>query len=152
MASPARFDMPLDAPNDVVFSMASAPLAVRDGLRDILAHPLLARLAGETRGDAEVVLAEVFNNIVEHAYDRPDGEINLRMRQMPGHLLFEIADAGLPMPGLRLPKGLAQPIGSHENLPEGGFGWFLIRSLTENLCYRRIDGHNYLSFQLKVEQ
>ena len=56
------------------------------------------------------------------------------------------------MPDHTLPMGLPQPIGVDKDLPEGGFGWFLIRSLTENLTYRRIDARNHLSFQLIIEQ
>lgn len=50
------------------------------------------------------------------------------------------------MPGLCLPPGLQQPVDLLEDIPEGGYGWFLIRSLTKDLAYHRINGTNHLSF------
>ena len=51
-----------------------------------------------------------------------------------------------PLPGLRLPEGTAPPaVTPRESLPEGGFGWFLIRALTERLDYARADGENRLT-------
>jgi serine/threonine-protein kinase RsbW len=49
------------------------------------------------------------------------------------------------------------PIGSYagpavilDDQPEGGFGWFLIRSLARELEYRRTDGENVLTFRIAV--
>jgi serine/threonine-protein kinase RsbW len=56
------------------------------------------------------------------------------------------------MPGLCLPAGKFQPLDDLADLPEGGFGWYLIRSLTEELSYRRSNGINRLSFQLCTKQ
>ena len=152
MACQARSDMALDACCDAVFQIASTPIAVRDALREILDHPVLAQLPEDARGTAELVLAEALNNIVEHAYDRDDGPIGLRLQRQPTRLICDVFDAGAPMPNSELPKGLAQPVGPNQDLPEGGYGWFLIRALTENLVYRRIAARNHLSFQLNIEQ
>ena len=152
MACPAWPDMPFDASTDAVFVIASTPLLVRQALCDILRHPVLVQLSVEVRGNAEVVLAEALNNIVEHAYADTLGQIDLRLHRCPDRLLCDIIDHGAPMPDHTLPIGLPQPIGVDNDLPEGGFGWFLIRSLTENLTYRRIDARNHLSFQLIIEQ
>ena len=144
--------MPFDASTDAVFVIASTPLLVRQALCDILRHPVLAQLSVEVRGNAEVVLAEALNNIVEHAYAKSDGHIDLRLQRRPDRVLCDIVDHGALMPGGALPAGLSQPIGVDKDLPEGGFGWFLIRSLTENLVYQRIDARNHLSFQFIIEQ
>lgn len=144
--------MTFHASSDAVFQIGSTPFAVRDGLRDILGHPVMACQSDGLRGDAQMVLAEALNNIVEHAYHRADQSIALRMSLRSNVMAFEICDDGLPMPDLRLPEGLPQPIDSFETLPEGGFGWFIIRSLTENLTYQRIGARNHMSFQLKIEQ
>ena len=144
--------MPFDASTDAVFVIASTPLLVRQALCDILRHPVLAQLSVEVRGNAEVVLAEALNNIVEHAYAKSDGHIDLRLQRRPDRVLCDIVDHGALMPGGALPAGLSQPIGVDKDLPDGGFGWFLIRSLTENLVYQRIDARNHLSFQFIIEQ
>ena len=144
--------MPLDTGSAAEFCFASTPMAVRDALRDILGHPLMAQLPQDARGTVELVLAEALNNIVEHAYDRDDGPIGLRLQRQPNRLLCHVCDAGAPMPNRQLPQGSAQPIGANTVLAEGGYGWFLIRALAENLVYRRIEARNHLSFQLNIEQ
>jgi serine/threonine-protein kinase RsbW len=139
-------------PSQAVLQIASTPIAVRDALRDIMGHPAMTRLSKDARGNADLVLAEALNNIVEHAYDRDDGQIELRLRWLPGRLFCDLLDTGLPMPDCTLPEGLAQSVDDDLTLPEGGFGWFLIRQLTENLLYQRIGTCNHLSFLLNVEQ
>lgn len=152
MAFAAPSDLPCADGRCAVFHIASSPLAVRIGLRQVLDHSIMFGLTADARGTAELVLAEALNNIVEHAYDRDDGQIELRLTQMGGRLSCDVLDAGLPMPNGELPAGLAQVIGKDVDLAEGGFGWFLIRTLTEDLMYRRIDARNHLSFKLKIEQ
>lgn len=152
MACPAWSDMPFDASTDAVFLIASTPLSVRHALRDVFCHPVMAHLSAAVRGNAEIVLAEALNNIVEHAYANIQGQIDLRLQLRPDRLFCSITDHGTPMPGSALPTGLAQAIGIGHDLPEGGFGWFLIRELTENLAYQRIDARNHLSFQFNIEQ
>ncbi len=100
----------------------------------------------------EIVLAEALNNVVEHAY-RPDeaGQIKLVLRHGRAGLLIEIRDSGRPMPNGRTPLGehpSARPDG--ETLPEGGFGWFLIRELARDLVYDRENGENFLIFRMAV--
>lgn len=74
------------------------------------------------------------------------------MRLDQGALHCRITDSGAAMPGGRLPPGQFQDLGETQSLPEGGFGWFLIRTLAQDLDYRRIAGRNLLSFQLPCEQ
>jgi serine/threonine-protein kinase RsbW len=128
------------------------PEQVSQVLQDVFASPPLADLAQDIRGTAEIVLAEVFNNIVEHAYAERGGNITLRLGWQDGALLCQVSDTGAPMPGLCLPAGKFQPLDDLADLPEGGFGWYLIRSLTEELSYRRSNGINRLSFQLCTKQ
>ena len=100
-----------------------------------------------TAGTVEIVLAEVLNNIVEHAYAEAPGQITLEMSLRPDKVECSICDTGAQMPGLALPEGkLASR--DPDNLPEGGFGWFLIRSLTEDLRYARQNDANHLYFCL----
>ncbi|WP_420328037.1 ATP-binding protein [Mameliella sp.] len=100
----------------------------------------------------ELVVAEVLNNIVEHAYeDRAGGDILLRLVFTPDRLSVESTDFGLPMPSGTPPSGapadLDVPV---EDLPEGGFGWFLIRSLSENLDYRHDGDSNRLRLSIPL--
>ncbi|NUB46399.1 ATP-binding protein [Fertoebacter nigrum] len=128
------------------------PLAVRDGLRQLFTMRALRHLTEDERGTAELVLAEALNNIVEHAYARAPGEIDLWLHLTGTGMLCRITDRGAPMPAGTLPPGLPPCIGKGADLPEGGFGWYLIRTLARDLDYRRIADRNELSFRLDVQQ
>jgi serine/threonine-protein kinase RsbW len=140
----------------------SHPEQVRRALQEVFASTVFvnARMASpaqtaqqdDLRGTAEIVLAEVLNNIVEHAYADQGGDITLRLVQQDGAVHCTVIDTGAPMPGLCLPEGRFQPLDDLADLPEGGFGWFLIRSLTQGLAYRRTQGVNRLSFRLLAKQ
>lgn len=105
-------------------------------------------LSAETRGDAELVLGEVLNNIVEHAYAGSiEGEVRLHFAYEGSRLEFDIYDDGVSMPDGALPLRDEIVIGDElETLPEGGFGWFMIGNMTEDLRYQRRDAQNHLHF------
>ena len=109
-------------------------------------------LPEEEASSVEIALAEALNNVVEHAYpaDAP-GIVKLVLRHGRAGLLVEIRDNGKPMPNGRTPAG-THPTDAHpsNDLPEGGFGWFLIRELARDLVYDRENGENFLIFRLAV--
>ncbi len=131
------------------FRMTSDPLSVRDGLRLALQSAPLSLLNPGDRSTAEIVLAEVLNNVVEHAYSGQAGPIRLWLDHEPGRLRCRIEDEGAPMPGGCLPAGR---LPDTAELAEGGFGWHLIRSLALDLQYERAGGTNRLHFDLPAEQ
>lgn len=109
-------------------------------------------LSDEDSSSVEIALAEALNNVVEHAFPNGDpGDIKLVLRHGRAGLLIEIRDNGKPMPNGRTPLGQhpldLQP---QDNLPEGGFGWFLIRELARDLVYDRENGENFLIFRMSV--
>lgn len=109
-------------------------------------------LSLEEVGSVEIVLAEALNNIVEHAYnEQKTGEVRLVIKQRRSGLLFEISDKGTPMPNGRAPLG-NHPMSEFNNdpMPEGGFGWFLIRELVRDLIYDRRDEENFLIFRMTI--
>jgi serine/threonine-protein kinase RsbW len=122
---------------------------VREALATLMSGPVLASAPQADRGTAEIVLAEAMNNIVEHAYVGTSGEITLTLWHSAGEVACRITDRGASMPDERLPAGeLATPA----DLPEGGFGWYLIRSLSRDLRYARYGTLNELTFVLNAEQ
>ena len=127
---------------DVRLTLAADPVAVRDGLAQIAASAAFATLADDHRTTAEIVLAEVLNNIAEHAYSGGPGGISIHLSATPAGLECRIVDQGREMPGGAPPAGTLP----EEAFPEGGFGWFLIRSLTHGLHYQRIGDQNHLRF------
>jgi serine/threonine-protein kinase RsbW len=127
-------------------------LAVRAGLRSLFDTILLRSLTADDRGAAEIVLAEALNNIVEHAYSNSHGEIDITLQLRQTELICTIVDTGKPMPDNSLPEGCLAPLGAVQDLPEGGFGWHVIRILSKDLHYQRKDGRNQLSFRLDTTQ
>jgi len=135
-------------PQTVRMTFVGETWAVRDGLRQLFDMMPLCNLSPDGRGTAQIVLAEALNNIVEHAYANHDGQIEVALHVSPPDLVCEITDSGLAMPEGALPAGTLTPLEQVQNLPEGGFGWYLIRTLARDLHYRRDGGRNLLSFRL----
>jgi serine/threonine-protein kinase RsbW len=121
---------------------------VRAGLVKILSLPLLADLSVDMRENVQLVLAEVLNNIVEHAYAGRDGVIRVRICREGGDLRCDFADDGRSMPSGLLPAGELPMVCPEAEAAEGGYGWALIRMLSSDLRYQRDGGENRLSFRL----
>lgn len=130
------------------------PVSVRQALEGMLTCPPLSCLGGDVRGTAQLVLAEVLNNVAEHAYGDAGGKVEIRLWLDPDALHCLIVDEGRAMPGGQLPEGRLPggPRVALDDLPEGGFGWHLIRSLCAELSYVRVDGQNRLAFALTTRQ
>jgi len=119
---------------------------VRRLLGDLRGQLAAGGLSAEVCSSVEIVLAEALNNIAEHAYPPgAPGPVELSARLLPGRLEVTLADTGRSLPDAALPPGaLPDNSGPLDSLPEGGFGWYLIRSLTTRLAYERRDGRNLL--------
>lgn len=96
------------------------------------------------------VLAEVLNNVVEHAHSlRPDGAVIVKSLQVADSLRIEVLDNGAPMPdGVLAPTTIWQQDVCLDDLPEGGFGWFMIQSMAQDLHYERQGDWNRLQFSI----
>lgn len=130
---------------------SASALAVRDLLtrtRDWLSARTLPE---ETCGTVEIVLAEALNNIVEHAYPPcAPGAIRLDLRLHSARIVCVLSDQGTALRGGTPPDGiLPDQAVARDALPEGGFGWFLIRDLTDRLDYRRDSGWNHLTLEFR---
>jgi serine/threonine-protein kinase RsbW len=130
-----------------VFTADSA--AVRAALARLLAAAPVQNLAEDDRGTVELVLAEVLNNVAEHAYAGGSGPVEVGLCATPLGLACRIVDRRRAMPGGKLPDGCLPDV-APPDFPEGGFGWHLIRSLTADLTYARSAGQNRLSFLIPL--
>jgi serine/threonine-protein kinase RsbW len=76
--------------------------------------------------------------------------VAVTLSRQPHGLACLIVDSGVSLPDGVIPAGLLPGMAdvALEDLPEGGFGWYLIRSLTRDLAYTRDQGVNRLSFIL----
>lgn len=132
-------------------TLPADPMAIRSAVAEILSRFAIDAMAQSDRATAEIVIAEVLNNIVEHAYAGTCGQIMLRLEKGDRGIDCAIIDCGVAMPGGALPIG-QMPDLDPADLPEGGFGWHLIRSLAENIDYQRFGSGNLLRFRLPLGQ
>ena len=100
----------------------------------------------------QIVLSEALNNIIEHSCSGlTDSWFRLSCDFDGDAVSVVIEDDGRPMPGAALPEGLAPSLSvPTDELPEGGFGWFLIRSICSNVRYSRKNSINRLELELKL--
>ena len=108
-------------------------------------------LTENLRSDVAIVLGEVLNNIVEHSVANRDGSwIGLEVLREDGGVQIETVDRGRPLPPQLLASATLpeRPV-DIPDLPEGGFGWFIIHSLAQDMVYERSAGTNRLSFFLE---
>ncbi len=140
--------------NDIHLVFPATQDSVRDALGKITQSLHALALDDMTIGTIEIVLAEATNNIVEHAYsDKGVGTIVLTCCKETSLVRFELIDQGLPFPGGEIPAKQSHDLNAELNsLPEGGFGWGLIRDMTTSLSYRRSLGKNVLRFAILIEQ
>ncbi|MEM9140446.1 MAG: ATP-binding protein [Pseudomonadota bacterium] len=91
-------------------------------------------------------LAEALNNIVEHAYGGAEGKpiyADVHLKDSSYEVL--LIDEGKPMPDGQVPTGEVDFDETDLSaLPEGGFGWMLIRNEMDVIEYERRDGCNVL--------
>lgn len=136
-------------------NVETGPLAARQALEKVIAALDPWSLDIEEKGTIELVLAEVLNNVVEHAYPEPNasGEIIVSGDAKSTGLFFKIEDFGHPMPDGQAPLGMQADLDVDVmDLPEGGFGWFLIRDLAKDVVYKREGDSNVLTLRLGISR
>lgn len=132
------------------YRIVSSPEAVTQLLLTLRQDFETLQADRERDGTWELVLAEVLNNVVEHAYEwRATGWIDVRSHDDGTHFGFSVSDHGKAFPNNILPTAKVQDLsGPRTDLPEGGFGLYMVQALAKNLCYERKDDRNILTFSL----
>lgn len=120
----------------------ACPVTVRQALVQIEAGPL-SKLAPEQCETALLVLAEVLNNVAEHAYGGGKGPVIASLWLRGGIVCGRVTDRGVVPPAFARSKRY-----DPASLPEGGFGLGLIRMLTERIVQHRRMGGNVFDFHL----
>ncbi len=137
-------------------SFTATEVDARSGITEVVTHLRNMGLPALRVDEVQIALAEAVNNVVEHAYaGNTPGDVRIRCSLDPQRLWINISDAGQPFPEGQLPEG--KPVNIEvpvDQLPEGGFGWFLIRELTSDIHYERSAGNNQLSlcFEIQVKR
>lgn len=103
----------------------------------------------------EICLAEALSNVVRHSYrDMVGGEIEVTFRALPDRLVLEISDEGRPMPvsareSIHAGDPVRDPLGTPvPELPEGGFGIPILRTVLDDVLYRRDGERNVLTLTM----
>jgi len=98
----------------------------------------------------QLVLDELVSNVIRHGMgSEGDGSIDIRLERVAAPALsVEVSDEGAPFdPSEATPPDLELPL---EQRSGGGMGLALVRELTSDLSYRRVDGRNVISFELPL--
>lgn len=120
--------------------------AVENELRRLLALAAEDMLAAETeipiRQRLFVVMEELFNNTVMHAYKHAPspGPVRIRFIADLDAVQLRMEDRGEPFNLLEFDD--SQRIQNVMNLEEGGEGIFLIKTLSSSVEYARVNGWN----------
>lgn len=107
----------------------------------------------KTQETCQIVLAEILNNIVEHAYDgNGQGKIGLELWVAGETLAGRLRDSGRPLPMGMIPDAGWPKIDptAPQDWPEGGFGWAIVRELTRDLRYCHDGASNCLRFEIDL--
>jgi anti-sigma regulatory factor (Ser/Thr protein kinase) len=97
-----------------------------------------------------LVLDELITNIVSYGLKgRSDGIMTLAIERRDGVLHAELADNGPPFDPLAADS--APPEGDIETRAVGGLGLTLVKSFMDRLDYRRVDGFNRLTMEMKLK-
>jgi len=104
----------------------------------------------ETLHNAKVGLDEILTNVISYAYaDGGEHSIITRFSLEQGKLTIEVEDDGRPFNPLNAPEpDTKQLLGER---PIGGLGIHLVRTLMDELEYRRQNDRNILVMRLKVK-
>ncbi len=140
-------DAGADAPFQIILTADSH--AIRAALIRLKGH-FSARIGADAMGRLELVMAEVLNNISEHACDQDSArtQIHLGAFFLPEGIVCAVTDSGTPLPAhcLTIGRDANETARAYaRGLPEGGFGWRLIQDLTESITYFRRSNRNFLS-------
>jgi serine/threonine-protein kinase RsbW len=107
-----------------------------------------ASLAEKAFDRLDLVLEEVLVNVFRYAYPAGTGDAAVGYAVgAPNCLRIDVRDSGREFNTLQTDRpdlGLGL-----KDRPIGGLGLFLVRSMSESVSYRREEGRNILSFQLR---
>ena len=135
-------------------AIAESQDAVRDGIAQAMLRLAPLGLPRDAASSVELVLAEALNNTIEHALQRVTRKTQIEIRgdYKTGVLHLTIIDQGKPMPNGAVPTGPAPKLDvDMPNIPEGGFGWYMIHSLARKIEYMRVGNTNHLNLHFDIK-
>lgn len=99
--------------------------------------------------DVTLAIEEIFTNIVHHAYDdKREHHVEIRIKLSDEEFVLNIIDDGKPFNPLEvLPANIDKPF---EERDVGGLGVHLVRSVMDELVYKRNQGKNVLAMRKRL--
>ncbi len=118
--------------------------------RELAAFGASCGLSSKCVMEVNLILEEIAANIISYAYaDDRNHEILIQAALAQGTLIIEVEDDGSPFnPLLVPPPDLCLPL---EQMPVGGRGLHLVRTLTESIVYERTGKKNRLVLRKSIE-
>ena len=93
---------------------------------------------------------EIFANVAFYAYPEKNGIIDVTLNKSGNNIIFEFKDGGIaynplekPDPDITLPP---------EERPLGGLGIFMVKSMADNIYYKRENDKNILTLVFKLDE
>ncbi len=93
---------------------------------------------------------EIFANVAFYAYPEKNGIIDVTLDKSGNNIVFEFKDSGIaynplekPDPDITLPP---------EERPLGGLGIFMVKSMADNIYYKRENDKNILTLVFKLDE
>lgn len=142
--------MSLDMPDVLELRVQNDLVSLGTVLDEVEAFLVGLRIAADPCAQVMLIVDELASNVVKYAW--PTTEVHsflLRLRATPAtdmepglRLVIELEDDGVAFDPAAAPvPDLEAPLGARE---EGGVGWLLVRSMTDEFAHRRADGRNHL--------
>ena len=100
---------------------------------------------------ANLVLEELLVNIIKHGQGDGINDLDITLTSEPDRLTIEVVDEGKPFDPV---KDAPPPVltGSLEDRPVGGLGLHLVRSLFDELRYKRKRGKNHVALMARRDK
>jgi serine/threonine-protein kinase RsbW len=97
----------------------------------------------KTAQHVDLCIAEAVTNIMTHGFaDTGEHEIALRLAQQGKDVVLEIEDDGVAFDPTEADP---PPLATLDSTRIGGWGMRIVRRFSDEVRYRRIDGHNCLT-------
>jgi serine/threonine-protein kinase RsbW len=126
-------------------SFTNSQKIIANLLRDIRSWMEQINLPNGIITNVQIALGEALNNIIEHGFQESDcGTIELEIKAHKTNTVITLTDNGMEFVP---PDNICTPvhdISDIDNLPEGGFGWFLINEITSSYSFSRVCNQNQL--------